>query len=140
MAAENETDRAILDESGNPVCTRNISAGVVDKKPGRHQKVTSEQQSRTTVVKRDFSLVVPRRRDHINRKITEIDLSEAIGPISELVVAPNAVDIKSNDLGIGQMCELFITGAMIKVPMGMNDKQRKFCRPFSGKQMHHRVC
>jgi hypothetical protein len=82
---------------------------------------------------------VPRRRDHIDRSVAEIDLGETIGPISELVVAPNAVDIKSDHLSIGKMRELYITGAMIKVPMGMNDKQGKFCRSLSGNQAHHRV-
>src|ERR1700735_4585395 len=51
VAAQNETDRAVLYESGDPVRTRNIRAGVVDKKPGRHQKVTGKQQSGTAVVK-----------------------------------------------------------------------------------------
>jgi len=67
-------------------------------------------------------------------------LSETVGPIRERVVAPDAVHIKSNHLSIGKMRELCITGAMIKVPMGMNDKQWKFCFSLSGKQTHHRLC
>jgi hypothetical protein len=54
--------------------------------------------------------------------------------------APNAVDIKSNHLSIGTICELWITGAMIEVPMGMNDKQSRLCGSISRKQAHHRVC
>jgi hypothetical protein len=140
MSAQNETDWAILDETGDAVRARNIRGGVVDKKPGGHQKVTSKQQSRITVVKRDFRPVVPRRRDHIHCSFTEIDLSETVWPSSELVVAPNAVDIKSNHLSIGTICELWITGAMIEVPMGMNDKQSRLCGSISRKQAHHRVC
>jgi len=140
MAAQEEAHWTILDESGEPFRARHIRAGVVDKKPGGHQEVTSKQQSRTAVVKRNLSLVVPWRGNHIDRSITEIDLRETVGPIGEFVVAPNAVDIKTNHVGIGKMCELCITGAVIKVPMGMNDKQRKYCTSLSGKQAHHRVC
>src|SRR5208282_6668634 len=102
-------------------------------KPRGHEKVAGKQQSRTTVVKRDRSLVVPRRRDHIDGSITEVDFSQAVRPIRELVVTPNAIDIKSDHLSIRKMLELRITGAMIKVPMGMNDKQGKFCRSLSRK-------
>src|SRR5580658_2736134 len=116
MAAQDEADRVILDESCDPLRASNIRAGVVDKKPGGHQKVTSKQQSRTAVVKRDLSLVVPWRGNHIDRSITEIDLSETVGPIGEFVVAPNAVHVKYNHLSIGKMHKLWVTGAVIKVP------------------------
>src|SRR5579859_5585760 len=117
MAAQNETDRAIFGECGEPLGARNIRARVIDKKPAGHQKITSKQQSRTTVVKRDFRFVVPWCRDHIDCSITKIDLCATLGPISKRVVFSNALDIKSHYPRIGERRELGITGAMIKVPV-----------------------
>src|SRR6202046_277869 len=140
MPAQSKADRPVLDESRNPLRASNIRAGIVDKKPRGHQKITRKNQSLPTYVKYNFLFVVPRRRNHVHRSIAEIDLSDTVRPIRELVVTPHAVDIKSNHLSIRKKCELRITRAMVKVSMAMHDKQRKFCARLSRKQPHHRVC
>jgi hypothetical protein len=46
-------------------------------------------------MKRDTSLVMAGRRDHINNPITEVDLSFRVRPVSETVLAAHAVEIES---------------------------------------------
>src|SRR5262249_52121128 len=115
-----------------------VSVGVVDEETARHQKVAGKKQPRTAVVKRELSLVVARRRNHIDGSIPKIDLSETVGPIDEVVVLANAFHVECNHLNIGQARELSITGAMVKMPMGMNHKQRELSRSLSRKQIRHR--
>src|SRR5580700_6426124 len=121
MSAQDEGDRAIPDKGGDPFRAGEIGAGVVDKKAGRHQKVARKEQSRIPVVKRDLSLVVAGRRDRVDGPLAEIDLRETVRPMREVVIAPNAVNIKSNYLDVGQVCELPIARTMVHDGQGAGE-------------------
>jgi hypothetical protein len=43
MSAEDEGDRAILNEGGDPSRAGKVGAGVVDEKASRHQKVARKE-------------------------------------------------------------------------------------------------
>ena len=79
-----------------------------------------------------------RRRNHVDSSIAEINLSQTVRPIREIVIAANAVDIETNHLNIRQVRELSIAGTMVAVSMGVDHKQRKFsAEASSGQQAHH---
>ena len=65
------------------------------------------------------------RRDRVDGSIAEIDLGETVRQIGEVVIVLNAVNIESDHLNAGERRELPIAGAMVKVPMRVDYKQRE---------------
>src|SRR5262245_1814180 len=102
MSAQYEADRAVSDERSDPLRAGKSGIRVVNENAPGQEKITRKEQSRIPVIKRHFCFVVARCRDGIDNSIPEVDLGEPVGPSVESVVAPDAVNIESNHLNIGQ--------------------------------------
>src|SRR5262245_5593079 len=103
MSAQDKADGAVPDERGDPLSAGKSGIRVVNENASGQKKITRKEQSRIPVIKRNFCFVVARCRDGIDNSIPEVDLGEPVGPVVESVVAPDAFNIESDYLDIGQV-------------------------------------
>ena len=126
VPTQDMSKRTPLQKVDNSHCTFVMRCGVFNQQSPRQQKIARKKNPGPAVVKCHVGRVVSRRRNDVDGSVTQIQMGNFVGPISETVKRFNSLQIYGHDLDRWKRCELRIAGAMIRVPVGMGHQEWKF--------------
>ncbi len=80
--------------------------------------------------------LVARRGDDLDSAATKRDMRDAFGPLRQVERRAQILDLRRHDDDAGMPRKLLIGGAMIAMPMRMQDEQRNLAVALVGQQLH----
>ena len=112
---------------------------IINQQTAGEEEIAGEYNGGIPVIESDVRLIVPRRRQHIDAAVAQIDGCQSIGPIAESEVSTHAVEIKTDHFDAGQSQKLQIARAMIQMAVCVRHQQRQLMIAARGQQPQHRI-
>src|ERR1700679_624370 len=137
VSAKNVAHWTIANKIRDALGTCQVGGGIVDDQTPGQKKISRKEQARVAVVVADMRRIMSRRRHHIDRSITDFDLSKAIRPIGKPKILFHMIQIGGNNFDVRQMLKLRISQSMIEVAVRMHDEKRNLSFAGRWKQTHY---
>src|SRR6476659_9636117 len=127
VPAEDMGERTCLQKVDNPQGTFTVRCGIFNQQSTREQKIPRKKNPCSVVVKCHVGRVVSGRRNYVDSSITQVQMGNSVGPVSETEERSNPLQIYGHGLDRWKRRKLRIAGAMIQMPVSMRDQQWKLC-------------
>src|SRR5918994_5440497 len=83
MSAQDMRNRALAEIINGPSRARTIGIDVVDQQPAWQQEVAREQQRRPVVIEQHVFRMMPRRWQHLDDSLTQVQPANSFRPMFE---------------------------------------------------------
>ena len=102
-----------------------VRRGIFNQQSAGHQKISRKKNPGSVVVECHVRRVVSRRRNYVYSSVTQIQMGNLVGPVSETEERSNSLQIYGHDLDRWKRRKLRIAGAMIEMAVRMRHQKWK---------------
>src|SRR6266550_4824542 len=125
VPAQDVGERTRLQKVDNPQSALMVRGGIFNQQSAGHQKISRKKNPGSAVVKCHVGLAVSGRRDYVYSSVTQIQMGNPVGPVSETEERSNSLQIYGHDLDRWKRRKLRIAGAMIEMAVRMRHQEWK---------------